>query len=224
MLMAAQFGLSGAAFPSAAMSGTMSGMASMQGTAAGYKAVADMAAFRKELASKTSALTTIQAKFVQTKYLSVFSREMKSEGRFYWQKTDKICLDYRTPVAYEIVINGDKIKTVNAGKASVIDTKGNPMMDQMSTLITSCMTGDLSKLGADFAVNVEESAADYRLTIVPKSKTVRAYIDKMVILLNRKDLSVNRLTMYENASDYTMYDFTDKKFNAAIPQTVFNMR
>lgn len=46
----------------------------------------------------------------------------------------------------------------------------------------------------------------------------------MVILLNRKDLSVNRLTMYENASDYTMYDFTDKKFNAAIPQTVFNMR
>lgn len=98
------------------------------------------------------------------------------------------------------------------------------MMDQMSTLITSCMTGDLSKLGADFTVNVEESAADYRLTIVPKSKTVRAYIDKMVILLNRKDLSVNRLTMYENASDYTMYDFTDKKFNAAIPQTVFNMR
>lgn len=199
-------------------------MASVQGTAAGYKAVADMAAFRKELASKTSALTTIQAKFVQTKYLSVFSREMKSEGRFYWQKTDKIRLDYRTPVAYEIVINGDKIKTVNAGKASVIDTKGNPMMDQMSTLIISCMTGDLTKLGADFAVNVEESVADYRLTIVPKSKTVRAYIDKMVIMLNRKDLSVNRLTMYENASDYTMYDFTDKKFNAAIPQTVFNMR
>lgn len=224
MLMAAQFGLSGATFPSAATSGTMSGMASEQGTAAGYKAVADMAAFRKELASKTSALTTIQAKFVQTKYLSVFSREMKSEGRFYWQKTDMICLDYRTPVAYEIVINGDKIKTVNAGKSSVIDTKGNPMMDQMSALITSCMTGDLSKLGTDFAVNVEESSADYRLTIVPKSKTVRAYIDKMVILLNRKDLSVNRLTMYENASDYTMYDFTDKKFNAAIPQTVFNMR
>ena len=90
MLMAAQFGLSGAAFQAAAMSGTMSGMASEQGAAAGYKAVADMAAFRKELASKTSALTTIQAKFVQTKYLSVFSREMKSEGRFYWQKTDKI--------------------------------------------------------------------------------------------------------------------------------------
>ena len=224
MLMAAQFGLSGAAFPSAAMSGTMSGMASEQGTAAGYKAVADMEAFRMELMSKTSALTTIQAKFVQTKFLSVFSREMKSEGRFYWQKTDKICLDYHTPVAYEIVINGDKIKTVNAGKASVIDTKGSPMMDQMSALITSCMTGDLTRLGSDFAVTIEESAADYRLTIVPKSKTVRAYIDKMVILLNRKDLSVNRLIMYENASDYTMYDFTDKKFNAEIPQTVFNMR
>ena len=130
-----------------------------------------------------------------------------------------------------ISIHSDVAKTCNTvcceswhTLPSVIDTKGSPMMDQMSTLITSCMTGDLTKLDADFAVNVEESVADYRLTIVPKSKTVRAYIDKMVILLNRKDLSVNRLTMYENASDYTMYDFTDKKFNAAIPQTVFNMR
>ena len=189
-----------------------------------YGAVKDEQAFRKELMVKTSAVTSIQASFVQEKFLSVFSSTVKSEGKFYWEKEDKICLDYRTPAKYRITIAGDKIKTVTNGKATVLSAKGNPMMDQMSALITSCMTGNLNAMGAGFKTLVQESAADYRITITPQSQSVRNYIARMEIYLDKKDLSVNRLVMYENGTDYTGYVFTDKKFNETIPASVFDVR
>lgn len=189
-----------------------------------YGAVKDEQAFRRELMVKTSAVTSIQASFVQEKFLSVFSSTVKSEGKFYWQKEDKICLDYKTPAKYSITIAGDKIKTVTNGKATVLSAKGNPMMDQMSSLITSCMTGNLSAMGAGFKTLVQESAVDYRITITPQSQSVKNYIARMEIYLDKKDLSVNRLVMYENDTDYTGYVFTDKKFNETIPASVFDMR
>ena len=99
------------------------------GNNAGYGPVKDEQAFRKELMASTSAVTSIQTKFIQEKFLSVFSRIVKSEGRFYWQKPNSICLDYQTPAKYRITIAGDRIKTVSNGKANVISAKGNPMID-----------------------------------------------------------------------------------------------
>lgn len=193
-------------------------------SAAGYAPLKDEKAFMSELQRKNASITTIQAKFVQTKFLSVFSTEMESDGNFYWEKSDKICLDYQSPVKYKIVINGDKLKTVNAGKSSVISTKGNPMMDQMSSLIAACMTGNINQMGSGFKVKIEESATDYRLTIEPQAKEVQNYIAKMQIFLSRKDMSVVRLVMHENAEDYTGYVFTENKFNEKIPAFVFDVR
>lgn len=199
-------------------------MLAMPASAGNYGAVKDEQAFRNELMAKTSAVTSIQTRFVQEKYLSIFSTKVKSEGRFYWQKDDKICLDYQYPAKYRITIAGGKIKTVSNGKSSVINAKGNPMMDQMSALITSCMTGNLSAIGSGFRTLVQESAEDYRLTIIPLNQSVRSYIDKMEIYLDKKDLSVDRLVMYENETDYTGYIFTEKKFNETIPASVFDVR
>ncbi len=193
-------------------------------SAAEYGPLKDEKAFMSELQRKNASITTIQAKFVQTKFLSVFSTEMRSDGNFYWEKNDKICLDYQSPVKYKIVINGDKLKTVNSGKSSVISTKGNPMMDQMSSLIAACMTGNINQMGPGFKVKIEESASDYRLTIEPQAKEVQNYIAKMEIFLSRKDMSVTRLIMHENAEDYTGYVFTDNKFNEKVPASVFDIR
>ena len=193
------------------------------GNNAGYGPVKDEQAFRKELMSSTSAVTSIQTRFIQEKFLSVFSRIVKSEGRFYWQKPNSICLDYQTPAKYRITIAGDRIKTVSNGKANVISAKGNPMMDQMSSLIAACMTGNLSAMGSGFKTVVMESKSDFLITITPQSQTVRNYIFKMEIYLDKKDYSVNRLVMYENETDYTGYVFSEKKFNETIPAAVFDV-
>ena len=53
---------------------------------------------------------------------------------------------------------------------------------------------------------------------------VKKYIAKMEIRLDRRDMSVVKLVMFENATDYTSYTFTEKKFNGTIPSAVFSIR
>lgn len=195
-----------------------------QDYARNYAKVEDVQAFRTEMKRHASATSSIQAQFVQEKYLSVFSTVVKSTGTFYWKQGNNVCLDYRTPAKYCMVIAGDKIKTTTAGKSNVIDVSGNPMMGQMRTFIAASMAGDLSQVGPDFQITVEKSAADYRITVVPKSKTVSEYISRIEIHINAKDMSVDSLVMHENATDYTKYIFSSKKFNEVIPDSVFSMR
>ena len=59
---------------------------------------------------------------------------------------------------------------------------------------------------------------------MPQDPMVKNYISKMEIYLDKKDLSVNRLVMFENGTDYTGYVFSKKKFNETIPASVFDMR
>lgn len=198
--------------------------AAYDASADGYRAVGDSREFLRELAEKTSQVRTIQTKFIQNKHLSVFSTDVKSSGRFFWQSPDKICLDYSSPAKYRIVINGDRIKTVNGGRSSTLSLKGNPVMDQMGALVSACMTGNLDALGNGFRYGVKESASEYLIDVSPVSETVRKYVVRMEIYLSRRDMSVTKLVMYENETDYTSYVFTEKKFNEAVPAAVFDMR
>ncbi|MGN1232276.1 MAG: outer membrane lipoprotein carrier protein LolA [Candidatus Cryptobacteroides sp.] len=192
--------------------------------AGGFVKIKDVKSFSADLAARTSSITSISAEVTQKKFLSVFNAEVVSRGTFAWESPDKLCLDYRTPAPYKIVINGDKLLTVNSGKPSTANLKGNPVMSQMKNLLSSCMTGNVGAMGPDFDIEYYESDLEYKIVLVPTSGQLRGYISRMEIVLDRKDMSVNTLVMYENETDYTSYVFSSKKFNQALPASVFAVR
>lgn len=196
----------------------------MSAAPAEYVKINDVKAFLEALAARTSALTSISAEVTQKKYLSVFNAEVISKGTFAWSSPDKLCLDYRTPAPYKIVINGDRLLTVNSGKSSTANLKGNPVMSQMKNLLSACMTGNVNAMGPGFDIEYFESDREYKIVLVPSSGQLRGYISRMEIVLDRKDMSVNTLVMYENETDYTSYVFSSKKFNQALPASVFAVR
>lgn len=189
-----------------------------------FTRVSDQTSFLSKLAARTSDVNSIYASVTQEKFLSVFSAKVVSKGVFAWERDGRICLDYNTPSKYKVVISGDRLSTVADGRVNTMTIKGNPMMSQMGVLISSCMTGDLQAMDNGFAMEYFESDKAYKVVIMPSSKQIRDYISKMVILFDKKDLSVDSLEMYENESDYTCYIFTEKKFNEKIPDSVFAVR
>lgn len=192
--------------------------------AGGFVKINDVKAFSENLAARTSSVASISAEVVQKKYLSVFNAEVISTGTFAWASPDKLCLDYRTPAPYRIVINGDRILTVNSGKSSSSNLKGNPVMSQMKSLLSACMTGNVNAMDQNFDLEYYESGKEYKIVLVPTSGQLRGYISRMEIVLDRKDMSVNTLVMFENETDYTSYVFSGKKFNEALPASVFAVR
>ena len=86
--------------------------------------------------------------------------------------------------------------------------------ENMQDMLTACMVGDLSNMSPGYALEYFEDAHYYLIQIKPVSKAVKAYINQIQIYLDKKDMSVHKLRLSETATNYTEYEFSDKKFNS----------
>ena len=172
--------------------------------------------FENRLAKEAQTVESIESDFTQVKYLDVFDEKVTSKGKF--------CMEYFRPMDYLIVINGSKLKIVSDGKKSIMNLSSNKMMAQMQDMLTACMIGDLSKMSSNYQLEYFEDARYYLVKIKPTNKAVQAYIAGIEIYLDKKDMSVHKLRLSETATNYTEYEFYNKKFNSLKNETKFAIR
>ena len=186
--------------------------------------ITDMQKFETQLKETAGKLQSIESDFTQVKHLDMFDEDVVSKGRFYYLKENKISLDYSQPLNYLIVINGNRLKIVADGKKSIMQLNSNKMMNEMQDMITACMVGDLNRMNNSYELNYQEDDKQYIVGITPRSKTVKEYVSAIEIRLNKADMSVDQLRMYENEADYTDYRFTNKRFNQLKDESRFSVQ
>ncbi len=192
-------------------------------SAAQLHQVSDMPLFEQRLKDCADKLTSIESNFTQIKHLDVFDENVTSTGMFYYLKDNKICMNYSKPLNYLIIINNNWLKIVADGKTNIMQLNSNKMMNEMQDMITACMVGDLKRMSTGYDVVYKEDDKQYVVLVTPKSKTVREYVSAIEISLNKADMSVDRLRMCENESDYTEYLFSNKHFNRLADDALFRI-
>jgi len=175
------------------------------------------------MAEESNSLTSVESRFTQTKYIRLLSEKIVSTGIFSYQKPNKVSLDYQNPVKYLMIINGNKIKINADGRTNTFDAGSNRVMEQMSALISACMTGNLERLSSDYELTFKENDAQYWIAVVPQG-SARAYMKCIDIFLDKKDFSVRQLKITESSNDYTEYLFTAEKKNVVFPDTKFAIK
>lgn len=80
------------------------------------KKLTDLKDFEARLLQEAKNIESIESNFTQIKYLDVFDEKITSKGKFYYKKSNKICMDYAQPMNYLIVINNNQLKIVSDGK------------------------------------------------------------------------------------------------------------
>ena len=60
---------------------------------------------REQIESTATNMKTMQCDFVQTKYLRMLNDKMVSNGKMYYQQSDKLCWEYTSPYSYSFVLN-----------------------------------------------------------------------------------------------------------------------
>ena len=188
------------------------------------KKLAQTRDFEARLAREAQTIQSIESDFTQVKYLDILDEKVISKGKFYYQKSNKICMDYAQPINYLIVINGSRLKIVADGKKSIMNLSSNKMMNQMQDMITACMVGDLTKMSADYKLEYFENTSYYLVKITPVNKAIQAYVSGIEIYLDKKDMSVHKLRLSETATNYTEYEFYNKRFNALKDESKFAVR
>lgn len=193
--------------------------------------VSDVEGLKAKMQASAEKITSIQSDFTQEKYVSVMASTMKSSGKFYYQKTDKVKLEYTVPFKQDLVMNGTKLMMkADGGKPMIMDAASNPMMAELKKVISACMSGNIANIGDNYKMTYFVDGSNYLIEIVPQSADIKKFAEKVDLYLDSSDFTVVRMRMIEakkpnqSKNDYTDYTFTNKKKNAAIAESVFAIK
>lgn len=189
----------------------------------GFAPVANMAQFKQQFTAAARRTQTIKSDFVQEKNLSMLSEKVVSKGKFWFKKENKVRMEYASPTYYLMVINGKNFRMKDARTDKNISTSGNKLFEQISRIMADCVQGNVFG-NKDFTAKVLENAQHYLLQMTPVTKGLKDFFSSIDLLVDKKDLTVVKITMHERSGDDTMISFLQKEVNVPIADDVFALK
>lgn len=164
---------------------------------------------------------TIQSDFVQTKKMKSIKNIVTSEGKFFYDNSGLMAMIYDEPKGDKIIINGEQFKFVMAGKVIDGASDDNPMMQQICNMLQASMTGDITKLGRGWQTTITENDTKYEVSLTPLDRRTKRYIESLVMVFRKSDMTLDELRMNDTLGGYTLYTFANKVINEVIDHQKF---
>jgi outer membrane lipoprotein-sorting protein len=191
------------------------------GQYSGYQPVSDLAMFKKEFAQQALKINSISSNFKQEKTLTALTETIVSTGLFNFKRANKVRMEYKKPFSYMMVMNGDKMLVKDEGQANTVNLKSNKLFQQVNKIVIDCIQGTILD-SKDFTSKVFENPNEFLLEMTPTSKALKGFFQTIVLLVEKKDYSVDSIKMNEPSGDTTIITFTEKKINVPVPDAIFN--
>lgn len=189
----------------------------------GFQPVKNVQEFTATLAKTNAGVQTISSDFVQVKNLALLSEKIKSKGKFFFKKDDKVRFEYTSPYTYLLVMNAGQILVKDEQKTSKVNARNSKTMQSANRIIIDCMRGTVLS-NPDFKATVYENANSFLLSMVPTADGMKKMFRSIDVYLNRKSFDVHRLTMTEQGGDFTEMDFSNTVHNVVLNDALFKTR
>lgn len=184
--------------------------------------VTDPARLIEQVGAFSQKTSSITADFTQEKELSFLEEKVFLEGKFYFQREQKLRWEYTSPFDYLIILNGSRIRIVDEGKVKNYEAGSNRMFLEVSDVMSGLVNGTLLT-GDKFSQVWYETADHYRVALLPLEAAMKEYLTKIEMKISKTDFSAEELKMIEKSGDYTLITFWNKKFNDPIPADIFRV-
>ena len=174
-----------------------------------------------QLRKESANIKTIQASFVQKKFMKILTKPLISEGRFYYISPDSFRWEYLKPLrSVVIVYKGDTRRYTASGGKMIEDKSGGA---QAMKIVLSEVTGWISgkfDQNPSFTATLKEGT-NTLITLTPVVKSMTGMIEKIEITISQKASTVKSVKIIENANAFTRIDFTNVEINKVISNSVF---
>ncbi|MBP8034234.1 MAG: outer membrane lipoprotein carrier protein LolA [Bacteroidia bacterium] len=188
-----------------------------------FKVVKDTSVLKQKIESMSKLTTSIEADFTQEKNLSMLSEKIISKGHFVFKKENLLRWEYVSPSKYLIVINKEKVIIKDEKKTTKYDMNSNKVFKEINDIMLSCVQGTIFKSNK-FKTSYYENDKGYKLELIPQVKNMKETFKKINLYFDKNVTSVSKMEMIENNDDLTSLDFTNKKLNAPIAETIFTVK
>ena len=187
---------------------------------AGYKPVSDLQTFKKQFAVEAKKIQSIKSSFEQEKNLALLEEKIKSSGKFYFKRENKVRIEYQKPFQYLMIMNGEEILIRDNQKENKVNVKSNKLFQQVNNIMIDCVRGSIAD-NKDFTIRVFENDKTWLLEMTPVSKSLKDFFKTIIIHADRKDYSVLSIDMQEPSGDNTLIRFIQKELNVPVQDEIF---
>jgi outer membrane lipoprotein-sorting protein len=188
----------------------------------GFVLVNHTESFRKSFTRATEATESVQSGFTQEKTLTMLSEKINSSGKFWFQKKDKLRMEYTRPYIYLMILNNGKIYVKDGPKENKVSAGSNKIFRQVNRILLDGVAGRMLD-NPDFQSRLFENDGSWLVEFKPLDKNLKELYKYINIVLDKKDYSASAIEMYEISGDKTIIRFQNKEINAHIPDSVFNI-
>ena len=188
-----------------------------------YKLVPNTSEFKSLFTTAYTKTNTIASDFIQVKTLTLLADKITSRGKFYFQKDNKLRMEYISPYPYLMVINGNKVSVKDGQKTSTMSARSNKLFQRMNQLMMDCMRGSVFD-NKDFSVRLFEDNDTYLAEMTPVNSQMGGLFKKVNVILKKANFMVTQVQMFEPAGDYTSIQYNNQKLNTNLPDALFAVR
>jgi outer membrane lipoprotein-sorting protein len=187
-------------------------------------AKSEISAYTASISKASSALTSLQCSFTQTKQIAVLSESVVSKGKLLYKKENKLSWQYLSPYPYLFALNGDKVTIKNDKSTKQFDTKSNALFKEISLLLVNSVSGKELIDAKKFDVSFFQNAKLVQVRLTPKNKTLKSMLSTISLNFDNTTYMVQTIVLTEPMGDTTTIVFSDKKINQPIDDEKFMVR
>lgn len=189
----------------------------------GYRPVADVKAFQQKLASATAGLQSLRSDFTQVKHLAMLQDRLNAKGLFFYQKQDKVRIEYQHPYTYLLVMNAGQVLVKDEQKSTRMNAGASKVMRSVNRIMLDCMRGTVFT-NPDFKVEAFEGSNGYLLQLTPATDAIKKMLSRIEVQLNKNSFDVQKLSMTEPGGDFTEMIFLNTQRNLKLDEALFKTR
>ncbi len=178
---------------------------------------------QKVMKEKTAGVNTISCDFIQDKHMEYLETIITSKGKLFFDTKNRLRWEYKEPFEYLITINNGQFSISTDGETNNYDIESNQMFSKISELIISSVNGTIFT-DTNFNVKAFEGENQFIIYLEPNIAELKEVLNKIKMRIDKKDFSVDKVTMYEMDDNYTEISFINKKFNESFSDDIFTAK
>lgn len=178
--------------------------------------------FRTGVAQQAVSSNTVSGRFVQQKHVSFLENNIKSSGKFYFAKPDKIKWAYLEPYQYSAIFKNNTLYINDEGKKSTVDLESNVLFEKLNALIIHSINGKILENG-DFEITYAQNDDHYVATLLPTNPVILNLFTEIVLSFHKDNFVIEGVKLIDPSGDYTQIYFKELQINNPIDDSVFEL-
>ena len=183
--------------------------------------IKDRDAFIQKFDEISENTSSIQCRYIESKYLSFSKEPLRSEGNMYYED-QKMRWEQTVPKSHVLIIVDDKMKIKENGKIEEHSLASNKIMRGIKEIMVGSMTGNLLK-NEQFETSLFENDNYFIVKMIPKPNRLKKMFSEVTLNFDRNTYRMSHVKLLEPGGDYTIYDFIDPVFNKKLDQKLFTL-